>query len=310
MLYSITTTAAVSTAEQNFSKSDRFNLLEAAQDFKLTASEQAVYLYLVRIADSDRTSSRTVEQIAARCNLRSRVTVRRALDSLHQMRLIDFTQGRSGYIYSLTDPSVWISRLVTKEKSVTRIRTNRTNDQKMIASDDQKMIVTDDQKLIIDQQQDSGLPPLKGVIQESVVVGEAVEASDQNLIVSKSDRTEPEVKPEPEKPELEPEEPKLEESKPEEPLAKPPVDLESKIAAARSIGCNVGICWDCGQEVVRIDGALKTIAEFMATPVGVFKQSVEYCQSGLDLCRQQIDKIKERLRSPRVMRLEGLVASC
>ncbi len=91
---------------------------------------------------------------------------------------------------------------------------------------------------------------------------------------------------------------------------KPEPDLDSKIAAARELGCNAGICWDCGQEFVRIDGALKTIAEFMATPVGVFKQSVEYCQSGLDLCRQQIDKIKERLRSQRVMRLEGLVASC
>jgi hypothetical protein len=71
----------------------------------------------------------------------------------------------------------------------------------------------------------------------------------------------------------------------------------------------VGICWDCGQEVVRIDGALKTIVEFMATPVEVFKQSVEYCQSGLDLCRLKIEKIKERLKNQRLTRLEQLATS-
>ncbi len=302
MLFSIMTTSAVNTAVQSFCFRVRFTLLEAAQDFKLTVSEQAVYLYLVRIADSDRTSSQTVEQIAAKCNLRSRVTVRRALDSLHQMRLIEFTQGRAGYIYSLTDPNVWVSRLATKKEPVTQIRTNRTNDQKMIIGNDQKMI--------IDQQQDSRIPPFKGGNPESVVVGEVVEASDQNLIVSKSDRTEPEVEPEPEKPESKPEEPKLEEPKPEEPLAKPPVDLDSKIAAVRALGCNAGKTWLNKVAMVLVDGKFLTIQEFMARSLDSFRIILEPCAKGLDLCRQKIDQIKERLRNQRALRLEQLAASC
>ncbi len=55
---------------------------------------------------------------------------------------------------------------------------------------------------------------------------------------------------------------------------------------------------------VRIDGALKTVSEFVAMPLEVFKQSVQFCQSGLDLCRSQIEKIKERLKNQRLARLE------
>lgn len=89
----------------------------------------------------------------------------------------------------------------------------------------------------------------------------------------------------------------------------PKTDLDSKIAAARKLGCNVGICWNREEMFVRLDGALKTVSEFVAMPLEVFKQSVQLSQSGLDLCRSQIEKIKERLKNQRLTRLEQLATS-
>ena len=82
-----------------------------------------------------------------------------------------------------------------------------------------------------------------------------------------------------------------------------------KIAAARILGCNVGICWDREEMFVRLDGALKTVGDFLAMPLEALSQSVHLCQSGLDLCRAQIEKIKERLKNQRLTRLERLAAS-
>lgn len=108
-------------------------ILDAAFNFGLTATEFKVYFYLVRLADGDRSCSPTLEKIAADCKIKSRNTVKRAIEMLIERGMVRRLPKEKSYTYCLTDPLDWVE-------------VSQTHDQKLIASQEH------DQKLINEQQ--------------------------------------------------------------------------------------------------------------------------------------------------------------
>lgn len=251
--------------------SDCASLLDAAFDFGLTPSEFKVYYCLMRSLESDRCSKMSMDKLALQCQIRSRNTVKRALDALIQMGMIRRLSAKNGYVHQLTEPLDWARRSMEQKLIDQKLtRQNLIDEQEQASSSNNPYRVIADEAVVKCEQEEQKLNRAK------IEQGSAIPRSEIALL------PEAELKVD---------------------------DLESKIAAARILGCNVGICWDREEMFVRLDGALKTVGDFLAMPLEALSQSVHLCQSGLDLCRAQIEKIKERLKNQRLTRLERLAAS-
>lgn len=158
MLNLITSEAAVVTADEKFSASDRLDLLAAAYRFKLTPSEFRLYFYLVNQVDSNRSLSRTIEQMTDDCGVKSQITIRRLLDALLAMGIIRRLPNNRSYTYCLTDPLDWVERDTAQ----------KLTDQKLKGQE---------------EQQDSKQTPLGGLLESAACESEE---GDQKLTRSQN----------------------------------------------------------------------------------------------------------------------------
>lgn len=324
MPYYITTTAPVNTADEISFANNHLTLLNTldAAFRQLEPFEFKVYFYLAQLFGESGIVCLSVEDISKACGC-NRKTVTRALKNLTARQMIrQLGKQVRKRIHQLTKPEEWKCPSEGHDKSPSKGRgflkvvvdqvaqplapqslerrleklgnlntpqssantENLTKEGYPIFTSPYPLEASCPSDTYVpqtDSQPDSTLPPKGGSVES--VVDEAKEMSAKRTEADVHQTDTNSTLPEPE-----------------------PSDLESKIATARKLGCNVGICWEREEMFVRIDGALKTVGEFVAMPLEVFKQSVEFCQSGLDLCRLKIEKIKERLKNQRLTRLEQL----
>ena len=73
-------------------------------------------------------------------------------------------------------------------------------------------------------------------------------------------------------------------------------DLNSKLAAARERGWkDTGTWWnDLGEQMETVNQFRVSVTEFMKRSLDSFHHIQDNCAAGLELCRQQIERIKQR----------------
>lgn len=254
----------------------RYLLVDAAFDFGLTVSEYKVYSYLTRKMDSNQQMGESIDDIAQACRI-NRNTVMRAIETMVQMGMIRRLESkRRGYIYELTSPLDWVDRAVKKQRSSAcpDLKSGQQLLQaKNVTNNKIRPVTFLDPKV---EQLDSALP-LRGSAESGVVPSE--EEPKKLTEVQKFDcqETEPEAG-----------------------------DLDSKIAAARSIGCNVGTPWINGVMMVAINGTILSVKDFMQRSLSSFEQILQPCVEGIALCREKIKVLEQRMRERRQALLEKL----
>lgn len=226
----------------------------------LNPYEFRIYCHLQCICDESGKVICSIEKIAKACGMH-RHTAKRVLDRLVERGMIRRSISlHETTAYHLTPLENW--QQLEPEKVCTSVVHVQEIDIAV-------------QQIDNTQQQEHNQPPLKGVDLCSAAVEQIDKPVDQiDTAVQEIDIASP---------------------VPEVASAESEVlDLESKIAIARSIGCNVGICWEAGQQFVRINSALKTIKQFLDMSLESFRQALEPCEEGLNLCRPFIQKLIER----------------
>jgi hypothetical protein len=78
--------------------------------------------------------------------------------------------------------------------------------------------------------------------------------------------------------------------------------LDGKLAAARERGWrDTGTWWmTSGQQMVTVNRFVVSVAEFMRRSLDSFDLGRQVCESGLRMCKEQIEKIKQRKHQQRV----------
>jgi predicted transcriptional regulator len=82
-------------------------------------------------------------------------------------------------------------------------------------------------------------------------------------------------------------------------------DVFEKVEAARGLGCNIGTPWLEGVMMVAVDGAILSVEEFMQRTLNSFKQILQPCERGLNLCRDAIAVIKRKIQIAKRDNLEA-----
>lgn len=76
----------------------------------------------------------------------------------------------------------------------------------------------------------------------------------------------------------------------------PEMTLDAKLNAVRQLGCNAGQVWRNGQMEILVDGLFMSGESFMQRKIPSFKQIVQPCQAGLNLCRDAIALIRQKIQ--------------
>lgn len=263
MLNLITVEAEVVAAAKNFTNCDR-ELLDAALQ-RLEGNEFKVFYRLVQIMDSQYQAFALIDTLSGSCNIRSRTTVIKVLDSLVAMGMVQkLGKKHQGYLYQVTQIKDWTDR---PKKSSSKSVLCRV---KSVAGKAYKAIVQklDDTKRV-DKQPES-TAPLKGAVDSEVV----------SLKESKNCTAE-EVQ-------------QLNESN-EEVFA----NLGAKIEAFRNRGYRIGTGEQNGVTVVIVDGLFLSVQEFMHRSFLSFEQSWQQSQEGIAMCWAQLEKARQRLAQKR-----------
>lgn len=231
------------------------DVLTCLDEFGLTPNQFRVYCHLWRMAQDGIVSDESSESIAQVCKL-TRITVLRVLSQLTQMHLIecDRAAGKKSVFY-LMPCSDW-RRLVPQEKNLT------TKQQSKVVcfrkgertSSNSTTCKANIQVNEIHIQQEAESP-----IGDSALP--AVEPVNE-IDVSTADTG----------------------------------SLDEKLAAARERGWrDTGTWWnDLGQQVVTVNRFVVSVAEFMQRSLDSFDVGRQVCESGLRMCREQIEKIKQK----------------
>ena len=82
-------------------------------------------------------------------------------------------------------------------------------------------------------------------------------------------------------------------------------DVFTKVEAARKIGCNIGTPWLEGVMMVAVNGAILSVSEFMDRSLSSFKELLQPCEAGLNLCREAIAQIKQKIATQRCRKLSS-----
>lgn len=260
MLNLITAGAEVVVAAENFTNSER-QLLDVAIQ-KLEGNEFKVFYRLVQIMDSQYQAFTLIEDLARDCNIRSRTTIIKGLDSLVAMGMVQrLGKKHQGYIYQISQIKNWTDR-PEKRSTKSVLRRAKAIAAKVCKSVIQKM---DDTKPVAEQPDSTD--PLKGSVESKVVpVNESKNCTSEQL--QKLDESTEEVV----------------------------VDLDAKIEAFRTRGYRVGTAEQNGAKVVIVDGLFLSVEEFMQRSVEYFTQAWQPCAEGLAMCWAQLEKAKQRLR--------------
>lgn len=85
----------------------------------------------------------------------------------------------------------------------------------------------------------------------------------------------------------------------------PELTLEQKLDACRQLGCNAGQVWREGQQEILVDGLFLSIEEFKRKALKSFKELQQPCLTGLNLCRDAIARVKQKIATARANKLEA-----
>ncbi|MDV2997548.1 MAG: hypothetical protein N4J56_007253 [Chroococcidiopsis sp. SAG 2025] len=235
------------------------DVLTCLDEFGLTPNQFRVYCHLWRVAQDGIVSDESSESIAKVCRL-TRVTVIRVLSQLAQMHFIECARapGKRSVFY-LMPCSDWRS-LALEPKNSTHERQSkviqlRSNDPGQPNSDTCKPDLPVNE---INTKQETREPPLK----RGSLVSSAVKQA-----VNEIDVSNPETG-----------------------------SLDEKLANARERGwAESGTWWnDLGQQMVTVNRFVVSVTEFMQRSLDSFDVGRQVCESGLRMCREQIERIKQR----------------
>lgn len=84
----------------------------------------------------------------------------------------------------------------------------------------------------------------------------------------------------------------------------PEMTLDAKLDAVRQLGCNAGQVWRNGQMEILVDGLFMSVMSFMERKLTSFKQILQPCQKGLNLCREAIALIERKIEIAKRNNLE------
>ena len=260
MAYLITAEAEVVVAAENFTNRP-CQLLDAAIQ-KLEGNEFKVFYRLVQIMDYQYQTFALIEDLARDCNIRSRTTVIKALDSLVAMGMVQrLGKKHQGYIYQISQIKNWTAR-PEKRSTKSVLRQAKAIASKVCKAVIQKM---DDTKPAAEQPDSTD--PLKGSVESKVVPVDEFKSC-TNAEVQKLDESTEEMF----------------------------VDLDAKIEAFRTRGYRVGTAEQNGAKVVIVDGLFLSVEEFMHRSVEYFTQAWQPCAEGLAMCWARLEKAKQRLK--------------
>lgn len=242
--------------EYNF---DNFSqVLDRLDELGLTPNQFRIYCHLFKNA-VDGVVSESSESIAKVCKL-TRVTVIRVLSQLTQMHLIecDRTPGKKSVFY-LMPFSSWRSLALEQSTSTSKQQSKvvqlKPSNTSQSNSDTCK---ADIQVNEINTQQEFREPLLRGGSLNSAAVEQAVNEIDLSNSNTGS--------------------------------------LEEKLAAARERGWrDTGTWWnDLGQQMVTVNRFVVSVGEFIGRSLDSFDVGRQMCAEGLRMCREQIEKIKQK----------------
>jgi DNA-binding MarR family transcriptional regulator len=245
-------------------KSDNFSdVLTRLDEFGLTPNQFRIYCHLFKNA-VEGVVSQSSESIARTCKL-TRITVIRVLSQLAQMHLIecDRTPGKKSVFY-LMPYSSW-RRLVPEQKN--------------FAAKQQSKVVH-----------------LRGG-----------DRTCSNSTTSKADLqvNEIHIQQEAESPIGDSALPAVEPVNEIDQLNRDTGSLDEKLANARERGwLDTGTWWnDLGQQMVTVNRFVVSVAEFMGRSLDSFDVGRQMCAEGLRMCREQIEKIKQKKQHQREIAL-------
>jgi hypothetical protein len=81
--------------------------------------------------------------------------------------------------------------------------------------------------------------------------------------------------------------------------------LDAKLDAVRQLGCNAGQVWRNGQMELLVDGLFMSVESFMQRKILSFKQILQPCLAGLNLCREAIAVLKRKIQIAKRDNLEA-----
>ena len=85
----------------------------------------------------------------------------------------------------------------------------------------------------------------------------------------------------------------------------PEMTLDAKLNACRKLGCNAGQVWRNGQMEILVDGLFMSVESFMQRKILSFKQILQPCERGLNLCRDAIALIERKIEIAKRNNLEA-----
>lgn len=77
--------------------------------------------------------------------------------------------------------------------------------------------------------------------------------------------------------------------------SEPEMTLNAKLDAVRQLGCNTGQVWREGRIEIVVNGLFMSVEEFRQRSLSSFQQILQPCLAGLNLCRDAIASIKQKL---------------
>lgn len=84
----------------------------------------------------------------------------------------------------------------------------------------------------------------------------------------------------------------------------PEMTLDAKLDAVRQLGCNIGRVWRSGLLEILVDGLFMSVESFMHRSLSSFKENLQPNDVGLNLCRQAIALLKQKIAIARCKKLE------
>jgi hypothetical protein len=255
-------------------KSDNFSdVLNQLDDFGLTPNQFRVYCHLWRSAVDGVVADESGERIAKICRL-TRITAMRVLSQLSKIHLIEceVAPGKKT-IYHLMPYASWRipvpqekKQTHTQQSKVVQLRVSHTAQPN---ADTCKSVLQVNETNTQEQgRQDnpmglSCLPPASKPVNEIDVSNPETGEADLRFGGD---------------------------------LQENDGSLDRKLAAARERGWwDVGTWWnDLGQQMVTVNRFVVSVTEFMQRSLDSFDVGRQVCESGLRMCKEQIEKIKQR----------------
>lgn len=87
----------------------------------------------------------------------------------------------------------------------------------------------------------------------------------------------------------------------------PELTLEQKLDTVRQMGCSVGQVWRDGQMEILVDGLFLSVRNFMERKLFSFKELQQPCLVGLNLCRDALASIKQKIATAKFNRLSASI---